>query len=258
MVAQDLAEEGEAARLREFQSHAAKAAAGYKIQAGQDRGQELVLREAPILRWSNPVGMRKAKGDVFLWTDRGRPEVVLSIYEMTPPGGGALYEDREFSSLALGSLVAASSDHGEWRPSQPGVSLKPLPDAEAPRGSRALRLAQMRNLAERFTTDKTTRQDVESELRLLPQPVYRYEGDHQDLLDAALFAFVEGTDPEVLLLLEARESPEGHAWQYAFARLNSVRLRAYDRGHEVWEAARFDGVAGETDVKAAYAVFRAR
>lgn len=54
-----------------------------------------------------------------------------------------------------------------------------------------------------------------------------------ELIDAALFAFVEGTDPEALLLLEARTTEGGHAWHYALARLNSAGLRAYDRSNEV-------------------------
>lgn len=247
----------EAARLRAFRLHAGEAAAAYEIRAGEDRERKLVLRDAPILQWTNPVGMRKAKGDVFLWTDRGRPEVVLSIYEMTDPSGSEFYEDREFSSLSLGPLTVSGPDHEEWRPSLPGVLLKPLPDAGPPVASRTLRLRQMRRLAERFTADKTTRDGVERELRVLPQPVYRYEGDHPDLLDAALFAFVEATDPEVFLLLEARPTDRGDQWHYALARMTSVGLRVYDRGEKVWDALRFDSAPGELDPQAPYAVFKA-
>ncbi len=242
-------------RLRAFREHAAKAAGKYEIRLDDDSKQKLVLREAPILRWTNPVGMRKAKGDVFLWTDRGRAAAVLSIYEMTDPTGAYFYEDRELSSLALSPLVATSNDHGEWRPKQ-GLSLKPLIEAAPPQDTRPRRLRQMRELAARFTADKTTRQDIVRELRLLPQPVYRFEGEHPDVLDAALFALVEGTDPEAFLLLEARRTDSGHQWQYAFSRMNSVRLRGYDRGAKVWESPRFDGTPGEVDIEAVYAVYR--
>ena len=33
-------------------------------------------------------------------------------------------------------------------------------------------------------------------MRLLAQPIYRYENTKGDLIDGALFAFVLGTDPE--------------------------------------------------------------
>ncbi len=33
---------------------------------------------------------------------------------------------------------------------------------------------------------------------MLPRPLYGYQVDRADLTDGALFAFVQGTDPEVL------------------------------------------------------------
>ncbi len=253
-VAEDPPEQKDLARLRKFREHARRAAARYEIWLGQDRARKLMLREAPILQWTNPVGGRKAQGEVFLWTDRGRAEVVVSIYKMLDPTRSYFYEDREFCSLAPGPLVAISPKHEEWKPAEAGVSWHLLPDVRPPRDTRALRLRQMRLLAGRFTADKTTRDGIERNLRLLTQPVYRYEGDHPDLLDAALFAFVEGTDPEALLLLEARAGERGQTWHYALARMNSLRLRGYYRDELVWEAKRFDSIVED----AVYTVFRAR
>jgi hypothetical protein len=94
----------------------------------------------------------------------------------------------------------------------------------------------MRALAGRFSSEKKTREGVERPLRLLPQPVYRYEGDHPDVLDAALFALVEATDPEALLLIEARREGGGTIWNYALARLNSIQLTVSYQDATVWEA----------------------
>jgi hypothetical protein len=49
-----------------------------------------------------------------------------------------------------------------------------------------------------------------------------------------MFVFVQGTDPEVFLLLEARGHGEAARWAFAAARMNGVefRLRYLDR--EVW------------------------
>lgn len=69
------------------------------------------------------------------------------------------------------------------------------------------------------------------------QPLYRYEEPKGDLLDGALFTFVQGTDPQVLLLIEARRDDSGKAsWQYALARLNGITLRAFYNDRKVWEA----------------------
>lgn len=81
-----------------------------------------------------------------------------------------------------------------------------------------------------MTARETTRQGVTREFRLLTQPVYRVESADPDVLDEALFAFVEGTDPEIFLAFEARRGGKGFAWQYALARMNSMA----HRGREVW------------------------
>ena len=51
-------------------------------------------------------------------------------------------------------------------------------------------------------------------LRLLTQPIYKYETADSG---GALFAFVEGTDPEVFLMIEARTVDAGSVWHYALA-----------------------------------------
>jgi hypothetical protein len=74
------------------------------------------------------------------------------------------------------------------------------------------------------------------DLRLLPQPLLRYESKHHGVIDGALFALVEATDPEALLVLEARESGGEAEWQYAFARMNSLWLGAKLDDTNVWQA----------------------
>lgn len=80
------------------------------------------------------------------------------------------------------------------------------------------------------------------ELRMLPRPVYRYETDPKGPLDGAIFAFVQGTDPEAFLLLEAaRAGGEGdreYEWRYALARRTSGRMETRYRGQVVWTAER--------------------
>lgn len=63
----------------------------------------------------------------------------------------------------------------------------------------------MRNLAREFSGWMKQDGDV-TQLRLLPQPIFRYKSRDMGVLDGALFALVwKGTDPDVLLLLEHGE-----------------------------------------------------
>ena len=71
----------------------------------------------------------------------------------------------------------------------------------------------------------------------MPQPLYRFEKTSSDLLDGALFSLVNGTDPEVLLLIEARRTANGFQWQYALARLSTRELQVTYDGQKVWSVA---------------------
>jgi hypothetical protein len=97
------------------------------------------------------------------------------------------------------------------------------------------RLAQMRELALRFKCQKTSRKGETQTLRLLPQPLARYESNSHGVVDGGLFAFVEATDPEAILLLELHTGNDTAAWRFGFARMASVQLEASLDDKQVWQ-----------------------
>ena len=102
-----------------------------------------------------------------------------------------------------------------------------------------------------FSADMT-KQGVKSDLRLLPQPLYRYEPTNKDsqVIDGALFAYVwtgGPLDPEVFLVIEARRAASGASWQFAPARFTNREATVKHKGNLVWRAevgspGIFDGV----------------
>jgi hypothetical protein len=74
----------------------------------------------------------------------------------------------------------------------------------------------------------------------MDQPVYQYGAGPDGLLDGALFAFVVGTDPEVLLVLEARDAFGGREWHYTLARMNRDAMRVRYQDREVWSVPAID------------------
>jgi len=218
----------------------AREAAGYDIYRDASRAEEVVLRKEPVYVWTNPTRAGGQDGAVFVWTCRGRAEVVGTIFSF--PGRGKRTVDHEFHSLATtvldvnraGADVPAAKT---WTPRTPGVTLAAIPGAPAPARSPALRLAQMRELTRDFAGTTENRQEVRWELRLLTQPLYRYVSTDPDVLDGALFAFVTsaGTDPEALLVLEARKAPGAGrpTWHYAAGRYTDMALRMRHKGAEI-------------------------
>jgi hypothetical protein len=103
------------------------------------------------------------------------------------------------------------------------------------------RLTQLRTLARRFSADcYHPRSGEPTELRLLTQPLYRYEDDKAGILDGAMFAFVVSNDPELLLVLEAVKAGGGPAgWRYSLARMSSLKETVKLDGKETWTVANY-------------------
>lgn len=188
-----------------------------------------------VLRWTNNTRGSEDGMTVLYFAD-GRPEAVCCFY---PWEKSFIHE---FDSMSRGTLLAKRDGVVVWNPEKPGVQFQSVPAADAPAEMPVARLRQMKTLASQFSStmlgwraDKSDRE----ELRLLPQPLYRYESKRSDVLDGAVFAFVQGTDPESLLLLEAFKTGTGFEWQFAFVRRTSGELEGRHKDKVVWHADRF-------------------
>ena len=92
----------------------------------------------------------------------------------------------------------------------------------------------MKRMARDFTATKVERDGGRQEMRLLPQPIYRYAAEKNGVLDGAIFVMVQGTDPEVFLLLEARGKADEARWMFAPARMNSTGFEVRYRDKPAW------------------------
>jgi hypothetical protein len=227
----DQPEDGKS-RADELLNFARREAAAHTFQiVGSD--WPLTLQPEPVLKWTNPI-VGENYGAVFLWTSKGRPEVVWCLHRWYSAETHKPHEAVEYLSLSTDKIVAQKDRHPVWTPSRPGIDMKPIPDAPIPAATPAQRLRQMREMAKDFTGRQTNRKGVDGDMRLLTQPIYRYEANEPPLIDGGLFAFVQGTDPEVVLLIEARQVDGKSRWQYSLSRMTSIELRVSHRGRQVW------------------------
>jgi hypothetical protein len=202
------------------------------------------------MRWINASRGRDAQDFLVLWVHDGRPVAAASVF---PFDRDLCHELCSLSRKA--ELVARDRSRTVWAPESSGVEFHDVPDSPVPAETPVLRLAQMKSLAARFTATLTGWKDDESErevLRLLPRPLYRYDikgatETHPELRDGALFAFVQGTDPEVLLLLEVVVVDDRPRLQFAFARATSGGLEARLEDQPVWKVKRSNDKSSRTD-----------
>jgi hypothetical protein len=213
-----------------------KEAAEYAIAVESAPQKELEFTKEPVFEWSNPVRNGVQQGVVFLWLRDGRPAALGCIFTQPDakfPGRKVIHEFHALDPEKL--LVNRPNALNEWKP-QAGLARTELPDAAAPAATPGARLVQMRRLAEEFTGHELERDGKRLELRLLPAPLYRYPAAQTGVVDGALFTLVstDGTDPEVLLLIEARREGGKLRWEYACGRFSNRSLYMQRKGKEVW------------------------
>lgn len=219
------------ARIIEALEITTDAAKLYEFQLRGDTPKRLDFDPNSVLRWSNPEA-GEIYGNVFLWTHDGRPEVVGSFLQWYSP---FTHGSHEFQSLSTKPVVATRGGTTVWTTDRAGIVLAPVPDSREVAATVALRMRQARTIARGFRVRKTDRDGKANELRLLVHPLARYGNDASDVLDGALFAFVQGTDPEAFLLLEARTEGNQWQWQYALVQMNSVQFEGTYREEQVWQ-----------------------
>jgi hypothetical protein len=186
------------------------------------------LQSEPVMRFTNPVGTVK-DGAIFLWTGAdSRPEAAVQIF---------LHNNRvwyqEFSSLSTQPVAADSI----WRVNREGVKFTPFPGAPRPAETAELRLRQIRDLAGDFSAQQLMQEqlgDQWHELRILTKPFVRYGKPGTGVIDGVLLACVLTTDPEIYLMIEAREGKDGPEWQFAFTPASIAGLKCQWKKKEVW------------------------
>jgi hypothetical protein len=211
-------------------------AALYVTRRAEDDQKPIKLNVESVLKWHNSVN-QSVHGNIFVWTKEGRPEIVASIYQFYSP---KVEFAAEFQSLSLDPLVIEKRGKQVWTPKEPGIVLKAFDDATEPPSSKPQRLTKMKQLADEFTVQLTDWSSETYRLRLMPRPLFRYESTDSQVLDGALFAFTYTTDPELLVMVEARKSDNGFRWMYGHARMNVGELKVSYRDREVWRADRLE------------------
>jgi hypothetical protein len=214
-----------------------RSVAQYTFSPADDRKRLFKWHENAVMRWSNPL-VNVKDGAVYLWTDHGRPQAVIKLYTFD----NELFT-HECQSLSESRLIAEREGKTVWNPTEPGIKFLELSDAPKPAETAAERLRQMKALAGKFSATYTPiPTDAKPfELRLLIQPLLRFEkSDDPQYLDWALFAFANGTDPQGLLLIEARRSEESRRFYYAFAKMASGAVHARYDDKEIFSSEKYD------------------
>lgn len=214
------------ANLKEM--HRRAEALKLSIDVGKET-RELKLRGEPLLRFDDPT-RAFADGTLWAWGEQGRPRALVSVER---------YEKLwayELISLTTDPLTLKTPLGQTWQPTQAPFAEKTLPAATVAASANARR-QQARQLARDFEMAEYVGDDLQrTVLRLIPRQVHEYADEKAGLLHGAIFVFANGTNPEVLLLLEAIKSEDGASWRFGCAPLSTAQLEARLGDRIEWES----------------------
>lgn len=198
-------------------------------------GETLSRVPRSLLRWSKPTD-GSAFGDTYIWTRQGCAEAVISIYAIA----AKKLINAEFQSLSDETFTMDRDGVQKWSPKQPGVEFRPIANIRPPADSAKSRLVQMNAIARQFRADYSphTAPNETTRLRLLSKPLFRYESTDPKIIDGAVYGFVDSTDPEMLLVIEAQRTEAGATWVYSPARSRHDSIRLHYKDKLVWDVPR--------------------
>ena len=216
-------------------------AEAYSLSLAAEPETKARLKKEPVMEWVNPA-RGDTQGVIFLWTRDGLPTAVGGVFSY--PDGDK--DDRvilhELHSLDTERIAVKRPPPEKWAP-EGGLKRYPLPEAAPPGNTGLARRLQLRKLAREFGGYSVDLDGNRLKLTTQATPLYRYPEAEDGVIDGALFAITSeaGTDPEVLLLIEAVKGPDGLNWRYACGRFSDHELHASRKGKEVFTYLRKEG-----------------
>jgi len=199
--------------------------------------------EKALLFYSDPT-RNNDRGSVWGWGQKGRPLALLELWQSMTDRTRWFFA---VCNTSGGKLRATRAGQPWWRENDSAAELKDIPGALAPSAEAAQRQRQLKPLAQKFTGHQFWDPDnTRYELRRLERPLYTYRDEAGGVLEGGLFALANGTNPEIMLFVEARVDPKDNrkaGWRYTVGRLAHAELHMQYDGKEVFSAPRGNRVS---------------
>jgi hypothetical protein len=206
-----------------------------RVYADPDRkGTPATRTSEPVLRYTDSMRLT-TDSSLWIWGTSGRPIAIAAI-EHYPKHPAANRWICELASLSNERISVEYGREIDWTANKPGLELARLKGAPPPAEQPAARLTQIKQLQRRFTAHEKANVEGRIELRPLAKPLHRYQDADAGIVDGAIVSFANGTNPEVLLVLEARTTGKAAAeWQFALVQMSGEAVFAELDGNEIWK-----------------------
>jgi hypothetical protein len=192
------------------------------------------LAKSPVFRYDDQP-RQLIDATLWVWTDQNRPAAFLKVEAMDRVAKKWAFCFASASEQALtGEWPRAAKFHAK----EPGAKFAKVPDADPVSDRGTERKRQLRGLGRNFSAQiAKDRGDRDKEtMRLLATPVMEYADPDSKLPLGAVLGFASnGTNPDMLLILEARKTADGLAWHFAPLRMTDGGITLSYGKKSVWQ-----------------------
>jgi hypothetical protein len=176
------------------------------------------------------------RGFLWGWGEKGRPLAVFEIFQKVQRRDIWITGIHNTSG---GRLRASRLGAPWWLENDSDIAFKDIPSAPAVAPESSVRQRQMKLLAQNFTAYEVYYDKTRHDLRRLERALHSYRDDDARILEGGLFVFANGTNPEVLVFIEARQAPAKSSkpvWQFGVGRSSNAEFHVEYQGKEVSSA----------------------
>ncbi len=204
--------------------------------------EKFKLHEKPIFLHTQSVRGGDDIGALYLWTTAsGRPAAIGVFFAWSQ--GRHRWVMEEFHSLCDRPIRKEVTGRETWNCPVAGLRWRVADNLPEPgEDTRRLKL-QARQFPRTLVVETKTPDNQRWELRSVPKPFYEYEDKDTGIEYGAIFGFCQGTDTELLALIEARQSDGQRAWHYSLAPFSDYRISVNLPDGNTWQSP--DGHLGE-------------
>ena len=200
--------------------------------------------EKPLLFYGDPT-RDNDRGSVWGWGEKGRPVALIELYQNVNDRTKWVYA---LCNTSGGTLRAKRDGNPWWQANESASELKDIPGAPVAAGDATQKQRQMKQLAQKFTGHEFwDPNNSRFELRRLDRPLQTYKDEENGIVEGALYTLANGTNPEIVLFIEARTNPKDATktvWQFTVGRSAHAELHMLYDEKEVFEAPRGDKIHG--------------
>jgi len=213
----------------------------------QEGNKSAELQTSPVFRYDDQP-RRFIDATMWMWTVQGRPVAFQKIEAVEYGDTQAPSPLWQYCFASMSPALANVEWPGDrrFRAKEAGIEVRPLAGAPSPAAGSLQRKRQGRDLARKFSGRIITspKANTRQEMRLLTTPLVEFDDPHSQEYQGAVFGFAtNGTNPDVLLLLEIGDAGKNSPaqWHFAPVRMTCCEVRLAYGDTEAW---RVDWVNG--------------